>query len=282
MTTPTRSQRSNTRRIRAALALLTLSAVLVGCPKKAGTADSGTGGDASSDPCRDEFVAGQPTTSTSTELLCHDEYISVYDPARKVPLVVAEKLQPGEFDGSVRREGNQFRPDPGASQSATMNDYTRSGYARGHMAPAGDFSGTEAAMNQSFYFSNVVPQNSAMNSGLWSRLERATRDCAKQLGTLYVLTGPVFEGDTTTVGSGDVAVPSAIYKIMVSGGRSRAFVVPNQEASKRRLPQNRRTIRSNETSVDEVQRLTGLSFFPAGGVSTGDTDEFCNNVFASK
>lgn len=251
-----------------AAALLLLSAVLVGCPQKA---------DVSADNCTDEFADGQPTTATTTIRLCRDEYISIYDPAKKVPLLVAEKLQPSEFDGSVSRTDNfQQDPDLAETQSAALNDYRKSGYARGHMAPAADFTSTESAMNQSFYLSNIVPQDSGMNSGIWASLESATRDCAKQLGTLYVMTGPIFEGKPNTIGDDQVTVPSSLYKIVVSGNAARAFLMPN-----RKLPSARSNFLRYEVTVAEVQRATGLTFFTGGNINTQVRAGFCSGSYGS-
>ncbi len=260
----------NASALRRAAALLLLSALLVGCPEQ----NSSTAG---GDNCSDEFAAGTPQSSVDTVLLCRSEYISVYDPQRKVPLVVAEKLQPGEFDGSVSRADN-FQPDPDltALQSAALNDYRGSGYARGHMAPAGDFSSSDDAMSESFYLSNIVPQDSGMNSGVWSSLESATRACAKQLGSVYVLTGPVFEGRNQVIGNDKVAVPSSIYKIVVSGKNARAFIMPN-----RKLPPARSDFSRYAVTVDEVQRATGLNFFPQGNVNVQTHANFCSGSYGA-
>ncbi len=253
-----------------AAALLLLSAVLVGCPKQSTTT---TGGD----NCTDEFADGPPKAPVSTVVLCRNEYISVYDPAKKVPLLVAEKLQPTEFDGSVSRADNfQQDPDLAESQSAALNDYRKSGYARGHMAPAADFTSTDEAMNQSFYLSNMVPQDSGMNSGIWASLEGATRSCAKQLGSVYVMTGPVFEGKPKTIGDDQVAVPSSIYKIVVHGNAARAFLMPN-----RKLPAARSNFTRYEVTVNEVQRATGLTFFPGGNVNLQAHANFCGGSYGS-
>jgi endonuclease G, mitochondrial len=277
MNTSTRSPRFRSRPVWGVLALLTLSAVLVGCPKKADTGSTGTTSRSSGDKCSDEFASGQPKAPVDTVLLCHNEYISVYDPARRVPLLVAEKLQPGEFDGSVSR-ADHFQPDPELSknQSAAVNDYRSSGYARGHMAPAADFSSNETTMAESFYLSNMVPQDQAMNSGIWSALESATRSCAKQLGSIYVMTGPIFEGRTKTIGQDGVAVPSSIYKIVVSGNGARAFIMPN-----RKLPPARSNFLRYQVTVDEVQRATDLTFFPGGKVNTQASATFCGGSYGS-
>lgn len=225
--------------------------------------------------CQDEFRAGQPgSQATGLKLLCRNEYISLYDPARKVPLVVAEHLTAQELKGNVARTDN-FQPDPElpSGQRAELSDYQASGYDRGHMAPAADFVGGETQMTQSFYLSNMIPQNPEMNRGIWAGLEGATRACAKSLGEVYILTGPVFAGRIRTIGSDQVAVPSSLYKIVVSGGAARAFVLPNRSLTKTS------DFTQYETTVDAVQSATGLTFFPGGGVNTAQDGKFCSSNY---
>ncbi|GGJ62786.1 DNA/RNA non-specific endonuclease [Deinococcus aquiradiocola] len=227
--------------------------------------------------CTDEFRAGQPTAGVDgTRVLCRLDYVSVYDPARKVPLVVGEHLTVAELQGDTPRSDN-FAPDPDlqSGERAELTDYRASGYDRGHMAPAADFVGGDTQMTQSFYLSNMVPQNGELNRGFWAGLEDATRACVRSLGEAYVLTGPVFEGRVRTIGPDRVAVPSSLYKIVVSGNSARAFLIPN-----RAVPKSSRFPRY-ETTVDEVQRATGLTFFPAGGVNTQATGTFCAGNFGS-
>ena len=251
--------------------VLVLGSALIACQKKADTA--GGGGDA----CTDEFRSGQPRPSVSgTKLLCREQYIAVYDPARRVPLVVGEHLEVSELGGSEGRTNN-FAPDPDlpAGERAELADFRNSGYDRGHMAPAADFHEGQNEMNQSFYLSNMVPQNPELNRGIWAGLESATRNCARTMGGLYILTGPIFEGRTRTIGPDNVAVPSAIFKIVVSGNAARAFVMPN-----RTLPKTSNFARY-ESTVDEVQLSTGMVFFPDGGVNTQKRGDFCAGSYGS-
>ena len=263
----------NQRQLRSVISLIVVVVVAVlgffNNQKKGG----GIGGGGTS--CQDEFRAGQPgSTTAGVKLLCRNEYISLYDPARKVPLVVAEHLTSAELQGNTPRTDN-FQPDPELSsgQRAELSDYRASGYDRGHMAPAADFVGGTTQMTQLFYLSNMVPQNGEMNRGIWAGLEGATRSCAKSLGDLYILTGPVFAGRVRTVGPDAVAVPSSLYKVVVSGDSARAFLLPNKS-----LPATR-NFSGYETTVDAVQSATGLTFFPAGGVNTSQQGRFCSGSY---
>ena len=265
----------NQRQIRSLLSLLVVIVVAVfgffNNQKKGGNAPLGGGGNS----CQDEFRAGQPTSTVGgTKLLCRNEYISVYDPARKVPLVVAERLTSAELKGNTPRTDN-FAPDPElpSGQRAELNDYRASGYDRGHMAPAADFVAGTTQMNQSFYLSNMIPQNGEMNRGIWAGLESATRSCARSQGELYILTGPVFAGRVRTIGPDAVAVPSSLYKIVVSGTSARAFLMPNKALAKTTA------FSKYETTVQDVQTQTGLTFFPAGGVDTTGRGNFCSSSY---
>lgn len=263
----------NQRQLRSLLSLIVVIAVAIFGFIENGRKGGTIGGGGTS--CQDEFRAGQPTTGDiQAKLLCRNEYISLYDPARKVPLVVAEHLTSQELQGDVPRTDN-FQPDPelASGQRAELNDYRASGYDRGHMAPAADFVAGQTQMTQSFYLSNMVPQNGEMNRGIWAGLEGATRSCTKTLGELYVLTGPVFAGRVRTIGPDQVAVPNSLYKIVVSGDSARAFLLPNRAVTKTS------DFTRYETTVDAVQQATGLTFFPAGGVQTGRSGTFCASAY---
>lgn len=227
--------------------------------------------------CGDKFAYGRPVASTAnqTTFLCRAGYAVLHDDARKVPLYSAEHLKGHELARNVARS-NDFRPDPDLPPDARaeLNDYARSGYSRGHMTPAAD-AADEQEMHQTFYLSNMVPQNQVMNEGIWAGLESATRACAKKLGELYVITGPVFTGQPQTVGPDRVAVPDQIYKIAFDekSGQYRAFVIPN-----RALPR-RSDFAPYEKSITDVEKLTGLNFFPQATFDEGVKGSLCPETY---
>ncbi|MFC6590764.1 DNA/RNA non-specific endonuclease [Deinococcus lacus] len=254
-----------------AFLVVLLAVSLTGCKDLVpDTQPSGQG-----DQCTDELRAGLPDTGQAVRVLCRTEYIAAYDPGRKVPLVVMEHLHAPELADNVARTDN-FQPDPDLkeSESAALSDYRRSGYDRGHMAPAADFTATEQAMAESFYLSNIVPQNHELNAGVWAALESATRACAKDLGDVYILTGPVFEGRSKVIGEG-VAVPSSVFKVVVSGNQARAFLMPNRKL------EARSNFLRYEVTADEVQRATGYTLFPLGGVNLQKRGTFCSGAFGA-
>ena len=156
----------------------------------------------------------------------------------------------------VARRG-AFKADPAVKfRPVRPNDYTRTGYDRGHLAPAADMTYSVDTMKHSFFMTNISPQLPGCNRGIWKRLESQVRLWALRERQLYVVTGPVFADGAHTMGKTDIPVPVAFYKVildMTPPMKMIGFVIPNQP-TKRRL-------QSFVVSVDDVEALTGCDFF---------------------
>ena len=151
---------------------------------------------------------------------------------------------------------DDFRTDPAVGEAcATLADYRKSGYDRGHLCPAADMAFDERAMSETFYLSNMTPQTHACNAGIWSRLEAHVRERARK-ERLYVVTGPVFKDVHGAIGENEVTVPGYFYKLFYSPSRQQmvAYVIPNKAS--------RQTLASFAVPVDKVERITGIDFFP--------------------
>lgn len=199
-----------------------------------------------------------PLLEEGDELIEHTGFSLVYAEEYEQAKWVAYQLTRDEVYGNVERKDN-FRADPKIKTgSATTSDYVRSGYDRGHLAPAGDLSWSEEAMSDSFYMSNMSPQDPSFNRGIWSSLEAVVRNYAANEGEVYVVTGPVLtDGPYKTIGKNEVAVPNYYYKVILDYTEPEkkmiGFVLPN-EGSKESLE-------NFATTVDHVQQLTGIDFF---------------------
>ena len=141
-------------------------------------------------------------------------------------MFVAERLnRPSLQQAQGVQRTNRFFADARLPRSdrAELADYKGSGYARGHMAPAGDMP-TPAAMTQSFSLANMVPQDPQQNSGPWSKIEQDTRRYAMRAqGDVYVITGPVFGPDSQTIGARQVHVPTHLFKLVYDATTKRAW-----------------------------------------------------------
>ena len=127
---------------------------------------------------------------------------------------------------------DNFRADPEVrTGSASDADYRRSGYDRGHLAPAADMGWSSQTMSESFYYSNMSPQVPEFNRGIWKRLEEQVRNWAVELDTIYVVTGPVLSGNMSAIGLNKVTVPNYYYKAVLylhdNDSRMIGFIMPN-------------------------------------------------------
>jgi len=161
---------------------------------------------------------------------------------------------------ATSRDDN-FRPDPEIpTGSATLADYRNSGKDRGHLAPAADMAYSIKTMDESFYMSNMSPQEPEFNRGIWKLLETWVRYTAVTEKDIYIVTGPILPkiktSETITIGPSKVTVPEAYYKVVwdrTPPEKMLGFVLPNKGSSE--------PLQSYAVTVDKVEELTGLDFF---------------------
>lgn len=197
----------------------------------------------------------------SEQVIRHEGYTVSYNSDYKIANWVAYELTGEEAKSKKAERSNKFVPDPAVKgATATNEDYTRTGYDRGHLAPAGDMKWSAKAMRESFYFSNICPQKPGLNRGIWKELEEQSRLWAKEYGSLLIATGPVITDGMKQMGKNRVGVPGAFYKVIcyVSGNEYKAiaFILENRDYKKTSL-------KSMAIPVDSVEKVTGIDFFPA-------------------
>lgn len=196
-------------------------------------------------------------SSTFNDVVKHDYYMLSYSEPHEQAEWVAYILKKEHLTYDDRKRP-YFIEDPKVrSKSADWRNYKGSGYDRGHLCPAGDRRFSEYAYNETFYTSNISPQDKQFNAGVWNRLEMQIRQWSKQYGTLYVITGGVLSNNLEEIGSEDVDVPNAFYKIVArkegASMKLLAFLMPHKESD---------TPLSNFlVSVDELESITHLDFF---------------------
>ena len=137
-----------------------------------------------------------------------------YDTALLVPVAV-EWLLFGSHLGKVKRpSSSRFREDTRVPRPrATHDDYTRSGFDRGHMCPAADRSSSRQAMDETFIMTNVTPQAPALNRGAWKRLEDGARSFVRGGHAIRIHVDCVWwQADTQRIGTHGVAVPHGFVK----------------------------------------------------------------------
>ncbi len=215
--------------------------------------------------CPEHFAARsapdivRPALAERVRELCFEGYAVLHSGISRTPLAVAERLTRARMAGAreVKREGTFYEEErlpPG--ERARLADYARSGFDRGHMAPSGDMA-TPTSMAESFSLANMVPQHPASNRCLWEGIETSLRRFARDEGEVYVVTGPIFAGETVERIGGRVLVPTSLYK---------AVYAPGHGAAAAYLATNGPGMAWRTVSLVELREIAGIEAFP--GVPT--------------
>ncbi|XP_077457554.1 endonuclease G, mitochondrial-like [Stigmatopora argus] len=203
-----------------------------------------------------------------------ESYVSSYDPRTRTPAWVVERIAGDTLGGTADRKNCDFKEDDSVHEfhRATNADYKGSGLDRGHMAAAANHKWSQKAMGDTFYLSNVAPQNPHLNQNAWNNLEKLCRSLSKHYANVYVCTGPLYlprqEADGKlyvhyrVLGRNHVAVPTHFFKVLilerrgVPGVELRSYVLPNEPVDDK-IPLERFLV-----PIESVERASGLLFVP--------------------
>lgn len=167
-------------------------------------------------------------------------------------ILTAEQLEKKQIDRI-----NVFQVDPAVKYHPVLpQNYSGTGYDRGHLAPAADMTYSVETMKYSFFMTNISPQIPGCNRGIWRRVENQVRRWAFKEKSLSVITGPLFKDEGKTLGSTEIPIPYAFYKVildMTPPMKMIAFLIPNKTTKRR--------IQSFVVTVDDIEKLTGCDFF---------------------
>jgi endonuclease G len=258
--------------------------------------------------CKDIWAGvGLPTPNSGARdritTVCHLGYIAGHNDRHKAPDWVIERLTPNLVAGTGAREDQDFRPEPAVPENAKAKpaDYDGSGYDKGHQAPAADFHGNQEFLDDTFFFSNAVPQiGIGFNRSIWRSLENHVRKLVTgNRPDLYVITGPIPLGpepikitsatdicrldlelavpdrksicpenhaNKNVPCAAGVAVPAAMFKIVYDPGSHSAFAVVMQNLShtgKYRTGRNFEYIQAHRVGIATIESLTGHRFLTA-------------------
>ena len=209
-------------------------------------------------PVENEALGGFPVAERKLQYLDNGCFFIGYDEELRLPAWVAYRLFDGKWHDAGKRP-EAFLPDSRLSSPVKSEDYTGSGYDRGHLAPNSAIAhcyGTDAQL-KTFVLSNVVPQKHGFNAGIWKQLERRElRNYALRYGEVWIVAGPVFGKKIRRTSTG-LPIPEKLFKIIacIRGGKVYALAfLMDQKADGR--------IDHYLSSIDEIESLTGLDFMP--------------------
>ncbi|XP_013380076.1 nuclease EXOG, mitochondrial [Lingula anatina] len=216
-------------------------------------------------------------------------HILAYDQSKRTPVWVAEHLTKEKLHGNADRRKSKFRPDPAVPSmfSSGNGDYLGSGWSRGHMAPAGDNKYDQEAMDDTFYLTNIVPQDMENNAGFWNRFEMFCRDLTKQFTDVRVISGPLalpnLEEDGKkyvkyeVIGDSMVPVPTHLFKVILTENAETdqhsqflgAFIVPNVPIS------SEHKLQKFQVPLEDLERVAGVTFFDK--LDKGQVQDLCSS-----
>nr|CAH8832005.1 unnamed protein product [Trichobilharzia regenti] len=215
-----------------------------------------------------------------SHLRIFEGYICAYDRRNRIPYWVVEHMNPAKLNqeeinrAGVDRYEFDFYEDLGEAKMfrSTNDDYSHSGYDRGHLAAAGNHRLSHTAMSQTFILSNIAPQvGRGFNRHGWNSLEKYIRAIARKSHNTVVITGPLFLPQKINgkkivtyevIGENNVAVPTHFFKVAAiqekpnGEWRKVAWVMPNIT-----LPEKIR-VDGFRVPVESVESASGWKFFP--------------------
>ena len=212
--------------------------------------------------CPEHFAGGQAPDLINQKLaaktrdICYSGFALKHSGVTRTPLYSAEHLTLDRLaQAKGMKRNSKFYPDPHIppSERAELRHYARSGYDRGHVAPSADMYDVQS-QQECFSLANMVPQDPENNRGVWEGVESTVRKLARERGDLYVVSGPIYQGDDILRIGGAVMVPTQLYKAVYDPARQEAgaYLVDNAPGAK-----------PVRVSLAELEKITGISLFPA-------------------
>lgn len=192
-------------------------------------------------------------------LIKHKHYILSYVDKYKQAEWVCYELTKIETKNNTERRKGKFMEDPLITTvKVKHDDYTNSGYDRGHLAPAGDMNFEANAEFESFYTSNISPQLKELNRITWKNLEDDIRYyIIRNNVSLYIITGGVLNDNLEKIGQKTkISIPNYYYKIVYDEKNNKmlAVIIPNNI-----------TVNNDYfiyvTSIDKIEIETHINFF---------------------
>lgn len=161
---------------------------------------------------------------------------------------------------------DDFRPDPSLEAGPSLEDYKFKGkpFDKGHLAPAADFRWCREAVSASFLLSNMSPQPSDFNRGIWAELEKTIRAyiTLNPKTELYLITGPVLKADLPKLHENNrISIPEAYYKVILDRKNQRgiAFLLDTQKVDEKRFAEK---LEKSAMTISALEAKLGMDFFP--------------------
>jgi len=226
-----------------------------------GGSGMGTAAGDSDSNCAGQLLGGKAPALTNDKLaakthkLCYTGFAVLNSGITRTPLWSAEHLTANRVEtaqGLPRK--NSFHADPNLAtdERAELADYKGYPYDRGHMAPNADMPDV-VSQKECFTLANMIPQDKDNNEHLWAHIEESVRNLAQRDADLYIVTGPIFDGDTVKELHDRVMVPTKIFKAVYDAKKQQAaaYIVDNAPGETYRV-----------VTIAQLETMTGIKVFP--------------------
>jgi endonuclease G len=162
---------------------------------------------------------------------------------------------------SGRTDYWQFDPRIPEQYAPVRADF--SGYDRGHLCPSADRTQSTAMNRQTFMYSNMSPQVSAFNQGIWGMLETKVRGWVNGLDTLYICAGGTIRHDGEVIEyttPSQMPVPMYYFKVILrKKAATGTYDAIGFWFEHRQDMENLSS--AHVKTVDQIEALTGFDFF---------------------
>lgn len=211
-------------------------------------------------------------TSTTDKIIVHDYYTLSYSETHEQAEWVAYELKKEHLSRKEFKRPYFIEDRKVKSMSADWKNYKNSGYDKGHLCPAADRKFSYKAFEETFLTSNITPQNSSFNAGIWNDLEQQVRYWARRYDGVYVVTGGVLTKGLPSIGYEAVSVPEYFYKVIMDTDKSKmiGLLLPAKDSNKK--------LKEFVVPVDQIERMTGIDFFKSLEDHVEDKLERTNNA----
>ncbi|MEI6775477.1 MAG: DNA/RNA non-specific endonuclease [Chloroflexales bacterium] len=218
---------------------------------------------------------GNPSTAVhdpaqpDNYLIERPQYVLSYNRDHGTPNWVSWQITENDL-GDVQRS-NVFKSDATLPKDkewyhVKTDDYTGSGYDRGHMCPSADRSAVQDDNDATFILTNILPQAPNNNRGTWEQLESDSRSWVRKGHVLYVIAGG--DGESGTIADGKILVPGHTWKVIVvmpKGESDITKITAETPVIAVRIPNNLNEKlgdwKTYQVTVADIEAVTGYHFF---------------------
>ena len=238
-----------------------------------------------------ENISATPTAENSQIIVKRTENFGItfsleWDNSKVANRWTCYELHAGNTLSETDRN-DDFKADKDAVESSELEDYKNSGFARGHVCPSADRQCSKEQNKQTFVLTNMQPQYTSHNSGLWGRLEKEVRNFATDpsytnafCDTMYVVKAATIT-DKVKIDGAEVdgvypdikcGVPgTAKHELLVSKYFYMALLHYNKETDSYHAlafwtdhvsgKQSVEYLGDYAISINELEKRTGIDFF---------------------